>query len=388
MISTSRIMAPHWNFSMNASDSNDSRYRLETVGRACQVLRLFEDGRRTLSLAEVVEQTGLERTIAFRLLRTLEQEGLLRRPDSKRYATNVHIQSGKRFRIGYASQTSDAFSRAVTQGLYWHAERHSIDLIEVENQYSAKAALRNARILAAQKVDLAIEFQVYERIGEQLAAIYEQATIPVIAVEIPHPGAVFYGIDNYRVGQIAGRTLAKAAQDHWNSKVDEVLALDLEIAGSLPHLRLTGAESVIRKSLPGSFQVLHLDSRGETERAFELVRRHLRFAPRQRTLIAGINDLAVLGALRAFEEVGRGPQCFAVGVGALPEARREMRSPHTRLIGSVANFPERYGEGLIQLALDMLHRKPVQPATYAPIQLITPRNIEEFYPRNLFAAGE
>jgi ribose transport system substrate-binding protein len=373
---------------MCASNQDNSRYKLETVARACTILRHFADAQQSLSLGEVVERTGFERTIVFRLLRTLEEEGLLRRPEGRRYFSNVNILTQKRFRIGYASQNNDSFSKAVTQGIRWAATRHQIDLIEVENLYSAKAALRNAQKLAQQRVDLAIEFQVYERIGSQLSTIYEEASIPVIAVEIPQPGAVFFGIDNYNVGQLAGKALVKAAQQHWHGEIDELLMLDLEIAGSLPHLRISGAESAVRKSLTGSYQILHLDSRGEMERSFELVRQHLQFSPKRKTLICGVNDLAVLGALHAFSEVGRSEFCLALGVGAFPEARRELRSPQTRMIGSIATFPERYGDNLIQIALDILHRKQVPPAVYAPIQLITPRNIDKFYPSTLFANAD
>jgi ribose transport system substrate-binding protein len=373
---------------MRASKQTSSRHRLETVARACAILRHFSEAQQPLTLAEVVERTGFERTIAFRLLRTLEDEGLLRRPEGRRYLSNVNILTHKRFRIGYASQNNDSFSRAVTQGIRWAAVNHQIDLIEVENLYNARAALRNAQKLAKQGVDLAIEFQVYERIGSQLSAIYEEASIPVIAVEIPQPGAVFFGIDNYNVGQLAGKALVRAAQQHWRGEIDELLMLDLEIAGSLPHLRISGAESAVRKSLTGSYQILHLDSRGEMERSFELVRRHMQFSPKRKTLICGVNDLAVLGALRAFSEVGRSEYCLALGVGAFPEARREMRSPQTRMIGSIATFPERYGDNLIQIALDILHRKPVAPAVYAPIQLVTPQNIGKFYPEPLFANAD
>ena len=371
---------------MTTLNRDTSRYRLETVSRACTILRQFADSQQSLSLGEVVEKTGLERTIAFRILKTLDQEGLLRRPEGRRYFSNVNILTQKRFRIGYASENSDSFSQAVTQGIRLAASHHNIDLIEVENLYSAKAALRNAQKLVERRVDLAIEFQVYERIGSQLSALYEQASIPVIAIEIPQPGAVFFGIDNHKVGQMAGKALVKAAQEHWQGEIDELLLLDLEIAGSLPHLRVSGAESSVRKSLPGSYQILHLDSRGEMERSFELVRQHMQFSPKRKTLICGVNDLAVLGALRAFSEVGRSNFCLALGVGAFPEARRELRSPQTRLIGSIATFPERYGDNLIQLALDILHHKQVPPAVYAPIQLITPQNIEQFYPSSLFAS--
>jgi ribose transport system substrate-binding protein len=373
---------------MNESIRDNSRYKLETVSRACAILRHFVDAQQSLSLGEVVERTGFERTIVFRILKTLEEECLLRRPEGRRYFSNVNILTQKRFRIGYASQSNDSFSQAVTQGIRWAASRHQIDLIEVENLYSAKAALRNAKKLVQQNVDLAIEFQVYERMGTQLSALYEQASIPVIAIEIPQPGAVFFGIDNHRVGQLAGKALVKAAKEHWHGEIDELLLLDLEIAGSLPHLRVSGAASAVRKSLPGSYQILHLDSRGEMDRSFELVRRHLQFSPKRKTLICGVNDLAVLGALRAFSEVGRSNFCLAIGVGAFPEARRELRSPQTRLIGSIATFPERYGDNLVQIALDILHHKQVPPAVYAPIQLITPQNLDKFYPSTLFAGAD
>jgi ribose transport system substrate-binding protein len=373
---------------MTTANHNSSRYKLETVTRACAILREFSDTQRAMTLGEVVERTGLERTIVFRLLRTLEEEGLLRRPEGRRYISNVSILTQKRFRIGYASQCNDSFSKAVTQGIRWAAERNQVDLIEVENLYNAKTALRNAQRLAEQKVDLAIEFQVHERIGPQLSSIYERSSIPVIAVEVPQPGAIFFGIDNYSVGQLAGKALVKAAQQYWHGEIEELLMLDLEIAGSLPHLRISGAESIVRKTLPGSYQILHLDSRGEMERSFELVRRHMQFSPKRKTLICGVNDLAVLGALRAFAEVGRNDYCLALGVGAFPEARKELRSPHTRMIGSIATFPERYGENLIHIALDLLRGKPVPPAVYAPIQLITPQNIEKFYPSSLFAVSE
>jgi ribose transport system substrate-binding protein len=373
---------------MSAIETKNPRYKLETVSRACTILRELARASNPMTLSEIVEQTGFERTIAFRLLRTLEGEGMVRRPEGRRYVSNVSIITQKRFRIGYASQSNDSFSRAVTQGIRWAAERNQLDLVEVENQYNARAALRNAHTLAQLKVDLAIEFQVYERIGPQLSAIYEKAGIPVIAVEIPQPGATFFGIDNYSVGQLAGKALVKAAQRYWRGEIDELLMLDLEVAGSLPHLRISAAESTVRKSLAGSYQILHLDSRGEMERSFELVRRHLHFSPTRKTLICGVNDLAVLGALRAFTEVGRGELCLALGVGALPEARQELRSPQTRLIGSIATFPERYGDNLIQLALDIVSHRPVPPAVYAPIQLITPANIDKFYPGTLYAKAD
>jgi ribose transport system substrate-binding protein len=362
-------------------------YKLETVSRACGILRVFGDDRETLSLTDVVERTGLERTICFRLLRTLEDEGLLRRNDRRRYATNVRILSGKRFRIGYASQTYDSFGSALAQGLRWAAETRPVDLIEVENRYSAKAALGSAKQLVNKRVDLAIEFQTYERIATRVAHHFQEAEIPLIAVEIPHPTATFLGVDNQRAGVIAGKALLKAARTEWEGQCDEIIFLELEIAGSLPHLRLSSAQSILRNGLSGDRSLTRLDSRGEFVRSFEVTRRHLQRTPSRRTLLMGINDYAVLGALRAFEEAGRSDMCLAVSHGGGPEARRELRLPNSRLVAAVAFFPEKYGESLLLLALDILNKRPAPPAVYMPVQVLTRKNVSEFYPQDTFAGS-
>lgn len=376
---------------MKRSEANtkvSSRYMLETVSRACAVLRQFSFERPALTLTELTQETGLERTICFRLLHTLEAEGLLRRAGGHKYASNVRILSGKRFRVGYASEANDSFCSALGQGLRWAAHESDIDLVEMENAYSAKAAIRNAEALVKQKVDLAIEFQVFTNIAPQISEVFQRAEIPLIALEIPHPGATFFGVDNYRVGALAGKCLLKAAQQRWQGECDEVLLLDLGIAGSLPNLRLKGAESVLLKGLVGRQQIFHLESRGQFVRAFEVTRRHLQFAPKRRTLLTGVNDFAVLGALRAFEESGRRELCIAVSLGGTTEARQELRLPNSNLVGAIGFFPERYGAGLMRLALDLLEKKNVPPAIHVPIQLITQQNIDQLYPQDLFGAVE
>jgi len=72
--------------------------------------------------------------------------------------------------------------------------------------------------------------------------------------------------------------------------------------------------------------------------------------------------------------------CAVMGQNALRAARAELRRPGTRLIGSVAYFPERYGDELIPLALNILRQKPVPAAIFVKHQLLTPRNVDLVYP--------
>jgi ribose transport system substrate-binding protein len=96
--------------------------------------------------------------------------------------------------------------------------------------------------------------------------------------------------------------------------------------------------------------------------------------------VLAVNDPSALGVLRAFEEAGRGHLCAVMGQNAVRSAVEELRRPGTRLIGSVAYFPERYGDELISLARAMLQKKQVPSAVFVEHQLVTPKNVGLIYP--------
>lgn len=365
-----------------AVDSNDP-YILETVSRACDVLKCFEDAEANLKLKDIIRTTGLNRTIVFRIVHTLVHHGLLERRSNLSYSPRFNLVGHSRFRIGYAAQADeDSFSAAVTAGVRLAAARQNVELVLLDNCYSATVALKNARKLAASGVNLVLDFQTYTKVAPAVSAIFREAGIPLIAIEIPHPDATFYGADNYRIGILAGRVLGRWAKQHWGGQVQQVLLLNAAEAGPLPQLRLVGARAGIREMLPGvseaSFNLL--EAKWDFLRAFEAVRKYLRRIPPKTTLITGINDMVVLGALRAFEEAGRIEDCVAVSLGAIPEARAELRRKGTRLIGAVAFFPERYGDDIIRMALDILHEREVPPAAYAHYELLTAANVTKLYP--------
>jgi ribose transport system substrate-binding protein len=71
-----------------------------------------------------------------------------------------------------------------------------------------------------------------------------------------------------------------------------------------------------------------------------------------------------------------------MGQNASPEGRQELRQPNTRLVGSVAFFPERYGENVIRVSLDILSGRPVPPAVFVEHKLVTPSTVDHYYPND------
>jgi ribose transport system substrate-binding protein len=352
------------------------------VLRACGVLKAFRHESETLGLVELMERTGLSKTTVFRLVQSLVRGGLVERVGKGVYTSCVRPLANRTFRLGFAAQTDSEFCREVTSGLERAAVRQNVHLIKVNNRYSAREALRNADLLIRENVALVFEYQTYEKVAPIVSSRFISANIPVIAIEIPHPGATYFGANNYQAGLIGGRALGRWAKQNWDGEVEQVLLLELPIAGALPQLRITGVMEALRKEIPGitNTPIVHLDGKGDFEQNLTVIRKFLRRGRARRTLIAGVNDMCALAALRGFEEAGSGHLCAAIGQNAVREARDELRRPATRLIGSVAYFPERYGDQLIPLALSILQKKAAPSAVFVEHQLITPKNVNLLYP--------
>src|SRR5216110_165071 len=358
------------------------RYVVKSIVHSCQLLSAFRSAGEALPLREIAIRSGLPKTMAFRLLYTLEKCGMIEKLGANLYQSSFRPLKQRLYRLGYAAQGTDyQFSRDVSESLRRASAAEGMELISLDNRYSAKIAQRNADLLVREKVDLAIEFQTDEEVAPIVAAKYREAGIPMIAIDIPHPGATYYGANNYEAGLIGGRYLGRWVKEHWHSELDEIILLELPRAGNLPQMRLTGMLVGINLVLPTAknCRVTHLNGDGDLGPSFEVVRKYIRGSRSRRQVVGAINDVSAIGALRAFEEAGRADTCAVMGQNASPEGRAELREPNTRLVGSVAFFPERYGTDLIKVSLDILNKRPVPPAVFVDHKLVTPATIDHFY---------
>jgi len=360
-------------------------YVVKSLVHASEILWAFQHQGEGLRLRDVMERTGFGKGMCFRLLYTLRYCGFIEKTDNNRYRLTSEVRRRRTYRIGYAAQGQDSsFAREVHDSLMRAAERERVDVTVVDNRYQPKIALKNAELLIRDGVDLVIEFQTDEAVAPAIAAKYREANIPLIAIDIPHPGATYYGANNYEAGLLAGRHLARWARQKWNGHVDEILLLEIARAGSLPASRVKGVLAGIREVLhdAAGWPVVSIDADGQFKTALERVRKHLRGSKAERVLVGAANDSSALGAARAFQEAGRTDGCAIVGQNAEPDARAELRAENSPLIASVGYFPERYGEGVIRLALDLLGRRAVPPAIFVKHQLVTRDNVDHLYPND------
>jgi ribose transport system substrate-binding protein len=361
-------------------------YQIESVSRACRLLRILQN-EGSLPLFELAEVAQLSRPTVFRLMTTLQANGMVVKDGSRKYRLAGGFSPGRRYKIGYLAETGEtSFYRAVARGIIESGERAGVDLVVLNSQQDPDIALANVERLLAENVDLVMMFQSYSQIAAVISTRTSSKKMPLIAIEMPHPNSIYFGVDNCHAGLTAGRYLAHWAQQHWKGEVDEILLIGAPRAGSLPEARLTGSLLGINEVLPNSApaKISTLNGDWQFDMSLEAVARYLKRSKATRILVSAIFDPSALGALQAFKDADRLQDCAIMGQNGSIEARLQMRKPNSRLIGSVAYFPERYGEQLIALALDILtQRAPVPNAVFIKHQLITPNNLKQHYGREM-----
>lgn len=361
-----------------------STVHVEAILRACDVLRAWRHEGELLRLRDILERVpSLRKTTAHRVLGSLAAGGLLERVSPERYRSLVRPLARRRRRIGYASPAHDStFSSIVSESLIRAAAANDVDLVMVPNRFHVPRAVRNAESLVRDQVDLVIEFQSYENVAPMVANRFLEVGIPVIALEIPHPGAIYFGANNFQAGLIGGRALGKWARENWQGHVDQLILLEEQVAGPLPRARVSGMLHGVREVLRSAdhCRVQTLDTKGSFEQSLNVMRKYLRLSAAKRVLVMAGDDSSALGALRAFEECSRAQYCAVMGQNGIPEAREELRRRGSRLVGTVAYFPERYGDEVIPLAISVLSGKQMPPAVFVKHRLLTAGNVDSVYP--------
>ena len=358
---------------------------VRAVARACDILAAFREHDEVLELHHIAQRTGLNKVTASRLLHTLESKRLVEQVTPHKYRSCFRPLNARVFRIGYAAQsTIRPYINTVSESLSVAARAAGIDLVILNNKFSRSVALRNADAFIRLKVDLVIEFQVAYDIAGRLAEKFQATAVPMIAVDVPHPGAVYLGPDSYRAGHMAGVHSGGWVARNWSGRIDEVVLLDSALAGPAVAARLRGMLDGVNEVLPGieKVKLCRYDSNGRYWKAFEAVTTHLRRSHAEHILIGALNDASALGALQAFRDLGIEEHCAVAGQDGIPEARAELRNPATRLICTVAYFPETYGERLVRLSLDMLNGRTVPRVCLTQHRLLTPSSVDSIYPND------
>ncbi|HTY82811.1 MAG TPA: helix-turn-helix domain-containing protein, partial [Silvibacterium sp.] len=173
-------------------------YLIPILSKALDILELLEGEKKALTLESIYQRLAISKTSVYRILKTFVHRGYVAQTQDGAYRL---VSRPKKMRFGFAGQSAELpFSEAVTRSLKAAASSSGVELVIRDNRYDAETAIKNANEFVAEGVDLIIEFQIEERVAPAIAHIISKAGIPLIAIDIPHPHATYFGVDNYQVG--------------------------------------------------------------------------------------------------------------------------------------------------------------------------------------------
>lgn len=353
-------------------------YLIPVLSKALDILELLQAENQPMTLEAIHRRTRVSKTTVYRVLKTFVHRGYVSQAKDGTYR---HVSRPKKLRFGFAGQSADMpFSVEVTNSLLEAAASSGVDLMVLDNRYDAATAVKNAEEFIHAGVDLIIEFQVEQEVAPIIGDKVAASRIPLIAIDIPHPNATFFGVDNYRVGMAAGEALAQFAVSEWGGKVDWIIGLDLPEAGLLVQSRVSGAFEAIRTALPELpvEAFVRIDGRGIRERSRKVISEFLQRHPREKhILIAAANDSSALGAVDAARELKRERHIAVVGQDCIHDAIEEMKRRYSPLIASVSHETSSYGPALMNLGLALLRGQTVPPYNYVTHRLVTRRSLLE-----------
>lgn len=356
-------------------------YLIPILSKALDVLEMLEEQNASMTLEDVYQRTKISKTSVYRILKTLVHRGYVAHGETGEYRL---VSRPKRLRFGLAIQSAELpFSQQVAASVTAAAASSGVELILLDNHFDADTAIRNAEEFVAKRVDLVLEFQAEEHCAPHVAYILKNAGIPLVAIDVPHPNATYFGVDNFEVGYEAGVLLAHHAHRKWKGKADWVIGIDMTEAGSFVQSRISGAFEGIRTrmethetQIPAE-RFLRLDGRGMRQPSNLAITSFLASRRRgERFLVAASTDSSALGVLDAARNAGREQDFAIAGQDCIPEVIEEMKTGKSAIIGSISHEAQTYGPRLIQLGITLVRGNSVPPYNYVKHRIITPDDLK------------
>ncbi|KIX45363.1 sugar ABC transporter substrate-binding protein [Burkholderia pseudomallei] len=194
---------------------------------------------------------------------------------------------------------------------------------------------------------------------------------------VPHMGISAYDIGK----QVGGGIAAEIKRRGWN--MNEVGAIDITYE-QLPtaHDRTTGAtDALVAAGFPKANVIAAPQAKTDTENAFNAANIALTKNPKFKHWVAyGLNDEAVLGAVRAAEGRGfKAADMIGIGIGGSDSALSEFKKPQpTGFFGTVIISPKRHGEETSELMYAWITQgKAPPPLTLTTGMLATRENVAQ-----------
>lgn len=287
--------------------------------------------------------------------------------------------------VGFANiDESVDLQIAVRESIVRKGEELGMKVITANNRADGSTAVRIADDMITMQVDAFVEFNVDSSVAPVIMEKMNEANIPVFAIDIPHPGAAFFGANNFEAGKIGGRYLAKKALEKWDGQIDYLLLVDQMASGEMPRQRILGYIPGIQEIIPSFSEeaVVFVEGGSEASKAQQVVSDFLSGHPEaEHILIGTLHDVGGMGAWAAVETANRGDDCMMVVQNEYTFLSHIKTHPEEDgFVGAVAYFFDRYGDFLMPAVDKVLKGGAMPENVYVEHELINRENAKTFFP--------
>jgi len=284
--------------------------------------------------------------------------------DAKSYVVNL-VKPDKTFTLAHMDGwATNPFAIPITKGIAKLAKDLGLKLIYCDAEFKPEKAVSCAEILASQKPDFVIAGNWQGSVATAIMAIFDKAKIPAVSIDVSHPNAIFFGANNYSSGVVGGKAAGEYAKAEWGCKDVWVFMGENLEEGEAADFRLTGFADGIQEvcgALPADRINRMRLAAGTADQAITVTTDWLTAHPEATHILsATIDDERASGMAKAFVASKRdgmaiGQGCDTVGIANVKLAP----AAENRFLGCVAFFPEKYGDYLVSVALDVMAGKAV-----------------------------
>jgi ribose transport system substrate-binding protein len=282
--------------------------------------------------------------------------------------------------LGYISlDESQAFVRSVSAGIRAAAVEAGIELIACDSGWTRAGVVACAQRLSEAGVHGVLSFQPFADLAADVCeATGDAPTIGIVYGQGPCQVALLE-IDQAESGRLAGEAMGRLAAERWDCDVTAYISLESGEDDSIGGARMEGYRAGYQEycELPEDTRALRGAQHLATARTqVASLLQTLRGRP---ILVAGVSDIAILGAMEAAAAAGRSNQLWYSGQLADPAIRSEIAC-NDRYIASVAHFPERFGATLVPALVDAIEGRVIDPRLEAELELVTAANVRTLFP--------
>lgn len=287
---------------------------------------------------------------------------------------------GQTYTIGFGSlNDSDPVAKVMGDRFVEWCGYYGIEVVRTDNKSEGTTAVTNVQLMLNQGVDAIVEFNVDASVSGAVMDMCNEAGVPVVAIDIPHEGATFFGADNYLCGEMCGEYIVQAALDKWGD-FDCLLLMDQIVAGELPRQRVLQAVTGARKILPDlpDEKVYNIDGGVSLDTAVTASTAFLQAHPDEKIAVVCLSAAMPVAMMSAAETAGRSDDVIIIGnnedafFGYNPEGSPWVAAITFELVN--------YGKWIAPLVREGLDTGVWPENVYVEHHILTHENMDELFP--------